>query len=110
MAPEKSTQSMPSRELTDRELFGTLQRDLEVELAALDGYASRLDALENPEAKAILEHILNKTKQHSEMFLELLNRAERAGRAVERISSGSEEIGQDYAMPMHLSVGALSRR
>jgi rubrerythrin len=65
---------MVPRKLTDSELARAIRLDIESELDAFNLYASHIDATDNPEAKAILLHIIDEEREHAALFWELIAR------------------------------------
>lgn len=60
------------RKLTDLELARALRLDVEAELDAINLYAAHLDATDNPEAQAILRHVMDEEREHAALFWELI--------------------------------------
>ncbi|XXF80737.1 demethoxyubiquinone hydroxylase family protein [Myxococcaceae bacterium GXIMD 01537] len=122
---------MVPRKLTDTELARAIRLDMESELDAINLYAAHLDATDNAEARAILQHIMDEEKEHASLFWQLIARldpsqAEHAREASEKyrliVSGASHEAveavgkgGAGVAVPeepgpdKRLTVGGLRR-
>jgi len=93
------------------------------ELQAIDWYAQRVDASQDPELRAILEHNANEEKEHASMLLEWIRRNdpvfERKLRehlfkdgpivsAAEQAAARGEGVnGNGAASPTRASIGSL---
>src|SRR5215831_2295199 len=60
--------------LSDAELCGALQQELDSALSQIEAFASRLELTDNQEAKAVLGHILSQGREHAELLLLLMRR------------------------------------
>src|SRR6476659_9968 len=66
--------SLVPRKLTDTELARAIRLNIEAELDAINLYAAHIDATDNPEARAILHHVMDEEKEHMALFLERIKR------------------------------------
>jgi hypothetical protein len=124
--------SLVPRELTDTELARSIRLNIEAELDAINLYGAHLDATKNPEAIAILKHVMDEEKEHAALFWELIRRldpeqsahASEASEKYRLIVSGAsheeiEGVGKggeaakpsvsDPALQNRLTVGNLRR-
>ncbi|MFL5322186.1 MAG: demethoxyubiquinone hydroxylase family protein [Myxococcaceae bacterium] len=123
--------SMVPRKLTDTELARSIRLNIESELDAINLYAAHLDATDNEEAKAILNHIMDEEKEHAALFWQLIERLDPAqakhraeasqkyklivsGASHEEIEAVGEENGAkegaEAPLPKSFSVGSLFRK
>ena len=93
------------------------------ELQAIDWYAQRVDASQDPELRAILEHNANEEKEHASMLLEWIRRNDpvferklrehlfKDGPIVtpeeQAAARGEGANGNGAASPMRASIGSL---
>jgi uncharacterized protein len=120
--------SLVPRKLTDSELARAIRLDMEAELDAINLYAAHLEATDNAEARAILQHVMDEEREHAALFWELIARLDpaQAGHAREAsekyrlIVSGAphevvEEVGKEgkaepsAGLDKRLTVGSLRR-
>ncbi|AKQ65520.1 Ferritin-like di-iron-carboxylate protein [Myxococcus hansupus] len=123
--------SLVPRKMTDSELARSIRLNIEAELDAINLYAAHIDATDNEDAKAILQHVMDEEREHAALFWELIARldpeqAAHAKEAVEKyrlITSGAsheavEAVGKEGAEPAaaadvtpqkRLTVGSLRR-
>lgn len=123
--------SMVPRELTDTELARAIRLNIEAELDAINLYAAHLDATKNPEAIAILKHVMDEEKEHAALFWELIRRLDPAqeghhqeasekyrlivsGASHEEVEAAGKEGGEeprprDAAVENRLTVGNLRK-
>jgi rubrerythrin len=120
---------VPGRKLSDLELARSIRLNIEAELDAINLYSAHLEASDNDEANAILQHVMNEEKEHAALFTELIHRLDpeqrkhqlEASQKYQLIISGAPEevvegVGKpngaeadvgDYAPPKQLTVGSL---
>ena len=122
--------SMVPRKLTDTELARAIRLDMESELDAINLYSAHMDATDNAEAKAILQHIMDEEKEHAALFWQLIHRldptqAQHAAEssekyrlivsgapheAVEGVGKGGEGgSGVEQGLDKRLTVGTFRR-
>jgi rubrerythrin len=68
----------PPRKLTDSELARAIRLNIEAELDAINLYAAHIDSTDNPEAKAIIQHVMDEEREHASLFWELIKRLDAA--------------------------------
>lgn len=66
--------SLVPRKLSDSELARAIRLNIEAELDAINLYAAHVEATENPEAIAILRHVMDEEREHAALFWELIRR------------------------------------
>src|SRR6476659_6839407 len=70
--------SLVPRKLTDTELARSIRLNIEAELDAINLYAAHIDATDNEEAKAILNHVMDEEREHAALFWQLIERLDPA--------------------------------
>src|SRR5690242_12753172 len=68
----------PGRKLSDVELARSIRLNIEAELDAINLYAAHLEATDNAEAKAILQHVMDEEREHAALFWQLIQRLDPA--------------------------------
>ena len=63
---------VPPRKLTDSELARSIRLNIEAELDAINLYAAHIEATDNEEAKAILQHVMDEEREHAALFWQLI--------------------------------------
>jgi rubrerythrin len=120
--------SMTPRKLTDSELARAIRLNIEAELDAINLYAAHLEATDNEEAKAILQHVMDEEREHAALFWQLIAKLDpaqaqhdrEASQKYQLIVSGApheavEAVGEggggggDAPLPKRLTVGNLRR-
>ncbi len=121
--------AMVPRKLTDSELARAIRLDMEAELDAINLYAAHLEATDNEEAKAILQHVMDEEREHAALFWELIARLDpaQAGHiqvmsrkyqlivsgapheAVEAVGEGGKGAAPEPELDKRLTVGSLRR-
>lgn len=121
--------AMVPRKLTDSELARAIRLDMEAELDAINLYAAHIDATDNEEAKAILQHVMDEEREHAALFWELIARLDPAQaehikvmsrkyelivsgaphEAVEAVGEGAEGTAPEARPDKKLTVGSLRR-
>ncbi len=69
---------VPGRKLSDSELARSIRLNIEAELDAINLYAAHIEATDNDEAKAILQHVMDEEREHAALFWELIRRLDPA--------------------------------
>lgn len=121
---------VPPRKLTDSELARSIRLNIEAELDAINLYAAHIEATDNAEAKAILQHVMDEEREHAALFWQLIARLDpqqakhdsEASRKYQLITSGAshedvEAVGEgggggrggEPPLPKQLTVGNLRR-
>jgi rubrerythrin len=122
--------SMVPRKLTDSELARAIRLDMEAELDAINLYAAHIDATDNADAKAILQHVMDEEREHAALFWELIAKLDPAqaehikvmsekfrlitsGASHEAVEAAGEGSGERRAvepgLDKRLTVGSLRR-
>jgi rubrerythrin len=122
--------SMVPRKLTDSELARAIRLDMEAELDAINLYAAHMEATDNAEAKAILQHVMDEEREHAALFWELIAKLDPAQaehikvmsekyrlitsgashEAVEAVGEGNgERRAAEPGLDKRLTVGSLRR-
>ncbi len=123
--------SLVPRKMTDSELARSIRLNIEAELDAINLYAAHIDATDNEEAKAILQHVMDEEREHAALFWALIARLDpeqaqhdreasekyrlitsgASHEAVESVGkeSGAERNPADVTPLKHLTVGSLRR-
>ena len=118
--------SMVPRKLTDSELARAIRLDMEAELDAINLYAAHLEATDNAEARAILQHVMDEEREHAALFWELIARLDPAqaehirvmsekyrlivsGASHEAVEAVGEGGGRSEPVARSLTVGSLRR-
>ncbi|MGA9524926.1 MAG: demethoxyubiquinone hydroxylase family protein [Myxococcaceae bacterium] len=82
----------PPRKLSDTELARAIRLDMESELDAINLYSAHIDATDNDEAKAIIQHIMNEEKEHLALFYTLIRRLDPTQ------AKHEAEVGEKYRL------------
>jgi len=122
--------SMVPRKLTDSELARAIRLDMEAELDAINLYAAHIEATDNEEAKAILQHVMDEEREHAALFWQLIARLDPAQaehikvmsekyrllvsgapkEEVEAVGEGDERTASvDPVLRKQLTVGSMRR-
>jgi uncharacterized protein len=123
--------SLVPRKLTNEELARAIRLNIEAELDAINLYAAHIEATDNEEAKAVLNHVMDEEREHAALFWQLIARLDPAqakhdaaasakyklivsGASHEAVEAAGEE-GESHATaesgaPKTLTVGSLARR
>jgi len=123
--------SLVPRKLSDSELARSIRLNIEAELDAINLYAAHIEATDNEEAKAILQHVMDEEREHAALFWELIARLDPAQaehikvmtrkyelivsgashEAVEAAGEGTSERGASVSpgLDKRLTVGSLRR-
>lgn len=95
---------VPGRKLSNRELASAMRLDLEAELDAINLYAAHLEATDDPQARAILQHVIAEEQEHAALFTELVHRLDPD--QAKQVSSGSRKFALIVAGAPHQAVEA----
>ncbi len=99
--------SLVPRKMTDTELARAIRLDMEAELDAVNLYEAHYEATDNPEAKAILKHIMDEEKEHHALFLELISRLDPAQK--KHLADSSEKYRLIVSGAPHEAVEAVGK-
>lgn len=117
------------RKLSDAELASAIRLNVEAEMDAINLYAAHIEATDNPDAIAILRHVMDEEREHAALFYELIKRldprqAKHASEAsakfqlivagaseeeVEAVGSSEAEKASPVRPDKALSVGVLRK-
>ncbi|HEX8441230.1 demethoxyubiquinone hydroxylase family protein [Archangium sp.] len=97
--------SMVPRKLTDSELARAIRLDMEAELDAINLYAAHIEATDNADAKAILQHVMDEEREHAALFWELIAKLDPA--QAEHIKVMSEKFRLITSGASHETVEAV---
>lgn len=120
---------VPPRKLTDSELARSIRLNIEAELDAINLYAAHIEATDNEDAKAILQHVMDEEREHAALFWQLIAKLDpqqakhdgEASRKYQLIVSGAphedvEAVGEggggkaaEATLPKQLTVGSFRR-
>ncbi|MDY7232604.1 demethoxyubiquinone hydroxylase family protein [Hyalangium rubrum] len=121
--------SLVPRKLSDSELARSIRLNIEAELDAINLYAAHIEATDNEEAKAILQHVMDEEREHAALFWQLIARLDpsqahhdrdasekyrliTSGAPHEAVESVGKEGGataEDAPLPKRMTVGSLRR-